>query len=136
MAAALLLSLLLSSADGQLSEVERSCENSVQCIPSGACESFKGAVKQMKSLTKGSVERQDALDELKSWVCNKAQNGVCCQACGLGEDCVAEKDCPDFLEDRASLSSLTGDERQELVRKLKGRVCEKKSRKVCCQRGP
>ena len=22
-------------------------------------------------------------DELKGWVCNKAQNGVCCQGCGL-----------------------------------------------------
>ena len=50
-------------------------------------------------------------------------------------DCVAEKDCPDFLEDRAGLSSLTGNERKEQVRKLKGRVCDKKSRKVCCQQG-
>ena len=70
-----ILSLLilpsLLTVDGFLEEVDKKCEGRIECVLHSECESYKEAVKQMKTLPEQSCQRKEARQNLKGRVCNK-----------------------------------------------------------------
>ena len=70
-----ILSLLilpsLLTVDGFLEEVDKKCEGRIECSLHSECESYKEAVKQMKTLPEQSCQRKEARQNLKGRVCNK-----------------------------------------------------------------
>ena len=70
-----ILSLLilspLQTVDGFLEEVDKKCEGRIECALHSECESYKEAVKQMKTLPEQSCQRKEARQNLKGRVCNK-----------------------------------------------------------------
>ena len=57
----------------------------------------------MKVLKEHSCEMWEAKKELREDVCNRAENGVCCSPCPLGQVCTSQDDCPSFLEEKKKL---------------------------------
>ena len=70
-----ILSLLilspLQTVDGFLEEVDKKCEGRIECALHSECESYKEAVKQMKTLPEQSCQRKEGRQNLKGRVCNK-----------------------------------------------------------------
>ena len=48
------------------------------CVQQASCHSFQAGREALKKLKKGSKDYQDALDRLKSQICNKSCKYVCC----------------------------------------------------------
>ena len=61
----------LQTVDGFLEEVDKKCEGTIECALHSECESYKEAVKQMKTLPEQSCQRKEARQNLKRRVCNK-----------------------------------------------------------------
>ena len=61
----------LQTVDGFLEEVDKKCEGTIECALHSECESYKEAVKQMKTLPEQSCQRKEARQNLKGRVCNK-----------------------------------------------------------------
>ena len=68
----------LEKAGGILKEVDRQCAGSLECLDQRDCASFQEKSDRLKTLERGSEERDDLLNELKSLICNKSERGVCC----------------------------------------------------------
>ena len=105
------LSLLLILApllhvDGALEEVDREGGGAMECMHHTEWEPYKEASKQMKLLPKPSCKLKEARQELKGRVCNKAEQGVCCSPCALGQICTPQKDCRSFTEEKSKLTNL------------------------------
>ena len=70
-----ILSLLilspLQTVDGFLEEVDKKCKGTIECALHSECESYKEAVKQMKTLPEQSCQRKEGRQNLKGRVCNK-----------------------------------------------------------------
>ena len=95
------------------------------------CESYKEAFKNMKTLPKQSCERKEARQGLKGIVCNKvfqishyfliivlcdkAEKGVCCSPCALGQVCTPQEDCQSSTEETK-------------------RFCDPVKKTVCCKK--
>ena len=67
----LVLLVPLPTVEGGLEEVNRKCEGRIKCVLHSECESYKEAVKQMKTLPEQSCQRKEARQNLKRRVCNK-----------------------------------------------------------------
>ena len=139
MAAALfqLLCLLLPLfVAGQLDQVDKVCEGDIPCQAQDKCETFTKAKEDWSNLSKDSCEWREAFNEIKSSVCNKAQKGVCCKPCGLGQVCTPQNECPDFLEEKEKLGGLgrRSPERAALLQRIQRRICSKTDQTVCCDR--
>ena len=69
-------------------------------------------------------------------LCNRAEQGVCCSPCDLGQVCVPEQDCPSFVEEKEQLTSLDLGSREHISvkKKLNRKICDKKAKTVCCER--
>ena len=135
------LSLLLILApllhvDGALEEVDRECEGAIECLHHTECEPYKEASKQMKLLPKPSCRLKEARQELKGRVCNKAEQGVCCSPCTLGQVCTPQKDCRSFTEEKSKLTNLDKDssEYTSVRENLVKRICDPVSKTVCCEK--
>ena len=134
------LSLLLLApflaVDGVLEESDGKCEGTIECLHHAECEPYKEATKQMKLLPKPSCQMKEARQDLKGRVCNKAERGVCCSPCALGQVCTPQKDCQSFTEEKLKMSHLDKDSseytnaRENLVK----RICDPVSKTVCCER--
>ena len=74
----LLTFVRLERAGGILEEVDRECAGSLECLDRSDCASFQEKSDRLKTLESGSEERNDLLNELKSLVCNKNKQRVCC----------------------------------------------------------
>ena len=99
------LSLLLLLAplllvDGGLEEVDMKCKQlgmgAIECLHHTECEPYQ---QDLKFLPRPSCKRKEALQELKRRVCNKAEEGVCCSPCTLGQVCTPQKECQSFTEE-------------------------------------
>merc|ERR1712130_153767 len=107
--AAVLLQLffLVLVVVGQIDPVDKPCEGSTQCIHKAECETFTQAVAHYKTLPKNSCKQKEALAELRGSVCNKKENGVCCNQCGLGQVCAPQSECTSFQAERSKLVKLS-----------------------------
>ena len=61
----------LQTVDCFLEEVDKKCKGTIECAIHSECESYKEAVKQMKTLPEQSCQRKEARQNLKGRVCNK-----------------------------------------------------------------
>ena len=61
----------LQTVDGFLEEVDKKCEGTIECALHSECESYKEAVKQMKTLPEQSCQQKEGRQNLKGRVCNK-----------------------------------------------------------------
>merc|ERR1712130_804261 len=136
--AAVLLQLffLVLVVVGQIDPVDKPCEGSTQCIHKAECETFTQAVAHYKTLPKNSCKRKEALAELRGSVCNKKENGVCCNQCGLGQVCAPQSECTSFQAERSKLVKLSkgSTEYSDLLERIKNRICDKTTKTVCCER--
>ena len=100
------------------------------------CETFTKAIDEFKKLARDSCKRKEALAELRGSICNKAESGVCCKPCGLGEECTPQNECPTFLEERKKLGTLSRGSTgyTALLERIKARICDKVSKTICCER--
>ena len=132
----LVLLALLLLVDGGLEEVDRKCEGAIECLHHAECEPYKEATKQMKLLPKPSCKLKEARQELKGRVCNKAEQGVCCSPCALGQVCTPQKDCQSFTEEKSKLRNLDKDssEYTSVRANLVKRICDPVSKTVCCEK--
>jgi len=132
----LLLLAQLLLVDGVLDEVDKKCEGAIECLHHTECEPYKEATKQMNLLPKPSCKLKEARHELKGRVCNKAEQGVCCSPCTLGQVCIPQKDCQSFTEEKLKLRNLDKDSsefasvRENLVK----RICDPATKTVCCEK--
>jgi len=121
---------------GQINPVDKRCTGEAQCQHKSSCETFTKATAEFKKLTRNSCQWKEALTELRGSICNKAESGVCCKPCGLGEECTPQDECPSFLEEKNKLGTLsrgsTG--HRALLEKIKARICDKATKTVCCER--
>ena len=132
----LVLLALLLLVDGGLEEVDRKCEGAIECLHHAECQPYKEATKQMKLLPKPSCKLKEARQELKGRVCNKAEQGVCCSPCALGQVCTPQKDCQSFTEEKLKLRNLDKDssEYTSVRENLLKRICDPVSKTVCCEK--
>jgi len=130
-----LLLLLPLGTDARLKEVERECGGKSECVHFSECEPYKKALEQKMLLKKPSCELKEAREDLKGRVCNKQEQGVCCTPCSLGQDCIPEKECPSFLEEKEKLTTLDrgSQEHRSILEKLSQRICDKEAHTVCCE---
>jgi len=128
--------LLLLAVDAKLKEVEKECPGRIECLHHVECDRYRKAIKQMKSLKEPSCEMREAKKELRDEVCNRAEKGVCCTPCSLGQVCVPQDQCPSFVEEKKKLITLErgSEEHRSILKKLNERVCDKDSKTVCCER--
>merc|ERR1712130_369336 len=85
---------------------------------------------------KNSCKQKEALAELRGSVCNKKENGVCCNQCGLGQVCAPQSECTSFQAERSKLVKLSkgSTEYSDLLERIKNRICDKTTWAVCCER--
>ena len=133
-AALLCGSLALSLA--QLQEVDQQCQDQAECVFKDQCQTFTQANNRLKSLTRGTNERNTLLSLIKGSVCNKAARGVCCpeDPCDLGQTCVDQDQCQEFQQLRQKLTEARrgSPERSRLLAELKDNICDKETKTVCC----
>ena len=132
----LLLLAPLLAVDGLLEEVDGKCEGTIECLHHTECESYKKASEQKNALPKRSCKRKEATQWLRGKVCNKAEKGVCCSPCALGQVCVPQDDCQSFTEEKDKLTTLDKDssEYRRTRENLVKRICDSASRTVCCEK--
>ena len=126
----LLVPLPTESDDGE-------CQGSTdECIHYSECGPYTRAVEKKKTLQKPSCELRVARQRLKGALCNKAEQKVCCGLCEFEQECIHQKDCPSFNNERETLAELEkgSPEYESAVEKLKKRVCDKASKSVCCEK--
>ena len=130
------LFFLPRAIDARLKEVEKECAGKIECLHFSECEPYKKALDQTKLLKKPSCELREARKELREVVCNKADQGVCCSPCALGQVCTPQQDCPSFLEEKKKMPTFKrgSQEHRIIVEKLSQRICDKKAQTVCCER--
>ena len=128
--------LLLLAVEAKLKEVEKECAGRIECLHHAECERYRKAIEQMKSLKEPSCEMREAKKELRDEVCNRAEKGVCCTPCPLGQVCAPQDQCPSFVEEKNKLITLErgSEEHRSILKKLNARVCDKDSKTVCCER--
>jgi len=116
--------------------VDKTCQAGSQCLHKTECATFNQALAEFKNLEKNSCRWREGLVELKDSVCNKAENGVCCKPCGLGQVCTPQNQCPSFLAQRKKLEELSksSSEYKDLLESIKKRICDKVTKSVCCER--
>jgi len=133
-----LLFLILSTifVVGQLDPVDKICEGSTQCLHKNDCGTYAQSLAEYKTLPKNTCRQKEALAELRGSVCNKAEQGVCCNQCGLGKVCTPQKECPSFAAERNKLIKLNKGtvEYSNLLESIKSRICDKVTKTVCCER--
>jgi len=129
----LLLSSVLLTVHGLVGveEVDRTCQSHETCMPN--CAFFKDKVKQKNELPLGSRDREDLVNEIKNQVCNKKERAFCCPC----EDnpCVPTKECPqalELLETKKRIQLLDPTGATEILSRLKGNICNKEERRICC----
>ena len=61
----------LQTVDVFLEEVDKKCKGTIECALHSEFESYKEAVKQMKTLPEQSCQRKEGRQNLKGRVCNK-----------------------------------------------------------------
>ena len=71
-----------------------------ECIHYSECQPYTKAVEKKKTLQKPSCELRVARKRLKDVLCNKAEQKVCCGFCDLDQECISQKDCPSFSNER------------------------------------
>jgi len=49
--------------------------------------------------------------------------------CDAGETCMDKDDCPEYKR----FLTLKGEERKQVIQRLKGKICHKKSKRLCCK---
>ena len=136
------LSLLLLLAplllvDGGLEEVDMKCKQlgmgAIECLHHTECEPYQ---QDLKFLPRPSCKRKEALQELKRRVCNKAEEGVCCSPCTLGQVCTPQKECQSFTEETLKLGNLDKDssEYTRVQENLVKRICNSVNKTVCCEK--
>ena len=132
----ILLLLLLLAVDAKLKEVEKECAGRIECLHHLECERYRKAIQQMKDLKEHSCEMYEAKKELRKDVCNRAEKGVCCTPCPLGQVCTPQDDCPSFLEEKKKLIAFErgSAEYSSILKNLNESVCDKDSKTVCCER--
>ena len=126
----LLAPLTTKSEDGECKGV------SEECIHYSKCEPYTRAVEKKKTLQKPSCELRAARKRLKEALCNKADQKVCCGLCDFDQECVPQKDCPSFNEERETLATLAkgSSEFESAEEKLKIRICDPATQSVCCEK--
>ena len=121
---------------GQLQEVDKQCQDQAQCVFRDQCQAFTEVHDKFQSLTRGSAERSRVLSLMKGSVCNKADRGVCCpeDPCNLGQTCMARGQCQDFQQLTQKMNETPKGSlgRSSLLAELKDRICNKKTKAVCC----
>ena len=127
--------LLLAPFPTKSEDVE--CQGvSEECIHYSKCQPYTRAIERKKTLEKPSCELKAARKRLKDALCNKADQKVCCGLCDFDQECVPQKDCPSFSEERRTLATLEkgSSEYESAEEKLKKRICDAASQSVCCEK--
>jgi len=132
----LLLLAQLLPVDGVLEEVDKKCEGTIECVHHTECEPYKEAKKQLKTLPKPSCKLKEARQELIGKTCNKAEQGVCCSPCALGQVCTPQEDCQSFTEEKSKLINLDkgSSEYTSARENLAKKICDRATRTVCCEK--
>jgi len=135
----------------ELKQTNRACDQTESCVRIQECEPLSPKYSRIKKLqSQGDTDIREYVTlkrELSGAVCNKKNQGVCCTSdqnvrlneegsCGINDKCVSTKNCDFFQEENKILNYYKdhGDDGQRisLAKELRGRICNKKSRRVCC----
>ena len=116
---------------------DRECEGVTdECVHYSECQPYTRAVEKKKTLRKPSCELRVTRKRLKDVLCNKDEQKVCCGLCDLDQECISQKDCPSFSNERKSLAKLEkgSSEYKSAEEKLKKKICDPASQSVCCEK--
>ena len=112
------------------------CPDTQSCTAEADCPAFQQKKAALKAATRGSPEYKQLRAALVSSICNKAERKVCCDRCTAGAVCTPSKQCGWLTEQTAKLKQLkqTGErtEAAKLTQDLKGKICNKEQRTICC----
>ena len=128
------------------------CGRAMECRRQEECPAFLQEKSKLELLKRNSDEYKQILSEIKSLVCNKLLKKVCCDKellenitpdprirgddliCREERECLVVTDCPLFELDKNQLNFIEkgSEEYKEKLEEIKGLVCNKRRRKVCC----
>eukprot|EP00092_Neocalanus_flemingeri_P076827 GFUD01095320.1.p1 GENE.GFUD01095320.1~~GFUD01095320.1.p1 ORF type:complete len:926 (-),score=168.01 GFUD01095320.1:286-3063(-) len=137
------LTILLWSSRLAGDTLDLECPRSDQeCRDQELCSSFQREKNQLRLASSRNENIKDKFFELTALVCNRVDRKVCCSdskekdsLCNKkGDECKSELLCPTFKEKKKHLKMIGKGTPlyKTSLEDLKGAVCNKQERKVCC----
>ena len=133
-------------------EQDSSCTDGKECRALDDCEHFVNEREKLKSLHSNSNEYKTIIENIKNQICNKSLRKVCCvkpepiittksepihqdSNCDAGYECIEIQNCQHYQDETSTLKQLNkgSTEYNRKINKLKGLICNKEIRKVCCK---
>ena len=129
--------LVLNGVIASVEETDKICGEYESCIKKDDCPSFLEKHQQFKSLPNtGSLEYSNLRRQLREAVCNKNEKAICCPKCKTSDECIDRSKCK-YADEKIKLYERFKNQNKEkdakkVIDELRGRVCEKKKRFICC----